>query len=144
MNSNHKVIETETSEAAIQPALILIPDISGFTEYMSNSDLIHCRYIIAELLEVILNSNTLGLSVSELEGDAVLFYKFGKPPTLEKIITVLVDHYGWDDLGFRIRIRCFNSDPSVKSSLKFLRKTPWARAEVEALYIETLERIHPA
>ncbi|MDB4657819.1 VF530 family protein [Verrucomicrobiales bacterium] len=63
--------------------------------------------------------------------------------TLEKILIVLVDHYGWEDLGFRIRIRCFNSDPSVKSSLKFLRKTPWARAEVEALYVETMERVNP-
>lgn len=60
--------------------------------------------------------------------------------TLEKIINKLVDHYGWNDLGFRINIRCFNSDPSVKSSLKFLRKTPWAREKVEKLYIETKER----
>ncbi len=55
--------------------------------------------------------------------------------TLEKIMTWLVDYYGWDELGKRIDIRCFTSDPSVKSSLKFLRKTPWARAKVEALYI---------
>ncbi len=47
----------------------------------------------------------------------------------------LVEHYGWSELGSRIRIRCFNSDPSVKSSLKFLRKTPWARKKVEDLYI---------
>lgn len=80
------LIENENSSAAIQPALILIPDISGFTEYMNNSDNMHCRYIIAELLETILNSNELELLVSELEGDAVLFYKFGKPPSLEEII----------------------------------------------------------
>jgi len=55
--------------------------------------------------------------------------------TLEKIVTSLVEHYGWEGLGERIDIRCFNSDPSVKSSLKFLRKTPWARAKVEELYI---------
>ena len=55
--------------------------------------------------------------------------------TLEKIVTTLVDHYGWEVLGERINIRCFNSDPSIKSSLKFLRKTPWARARVEELYI---------
>ncbi len=55
--------------------------------------------------------------------------------TLEKIVTSLVEHYGWQMLGQRIDIRCFNSDPSVKSSLKFLRKTPWAREKVEALYI---------
>lgn len=55
--------------------------------------------------------------------------------TLEQIVTRLVEYYGWKGLGQRIDIRCFTSDPSVKSSLKFLRKTPWARAKVEALYI---------
>lgn len=57
--------------------------------------------------------------------------------TLERIVTELEEHYGWEELGARINIRCFKSDPSVKSSLKFLRKTPWARAKVEALYLET-------
>ena len=56
---------------------------------------------------------------------------------LEMIIEKLVEHYGWDELGHRINIRCFNSDPSVKSSLKFLRKTAWAREKVENLYIKT-------
>ena len=55
--------------------------------------------------------------------------------TLEQIITKLVSHFGWIELGQRIDIRCFNSEPSVKSSLKFLRKTPWARKKVEDLYI---------
>ena len=55
--------------------------------------------------------------------------------TLEQIVNSLVDHYGWDELGKRIKIRCFNNDPSVKSSLKFLRKTPWARQKVEDFYI---------
>jgi len=57
--------------------------------------------------------------------------------TLEKIVTHLVEHYGWEELGKRIDIRCFNNDPSVKSSLKFLRKTPWARTKVEELFIST-------
>ena len=57
--------------------------------------------------------------------------------TLEQIVNSLVEYYGWDELGKRINIRCFNSDPSVKSSLKFLRKTPWARKKVENLYIAT-------
>lgn len=57
--------------------------------------------------------------------------------TLEAIITELVAHYGWPELGYRIRINCFLSDPSIKSSLKFLRKTPWARKKVEELYLET-------
>ena len=56
---------------------------------------------------------------------------------LEMIINKLVEHYGWDELGYRINIRCFNFEPSVKSSLKFLRKTPWAREKVENLYIKT-------
>ena len=55
--------------------------------------------------------------------------------TLEQIVNSLVEYYGWDKLGKRINIRCFNSDPSVKSSLKFLRKTPWARKKVEGVYI---------
>lgn len=55
--------------------------------------------------------------------------------TLETIVTQLADHYGWDDLGARIQIRCFTHDPSVGSSLKFLRKTPWARKKVEGLYL---------
>ena len=57
--------------------------------------------------------------------------------TLEKILTRLVDHYGWEELGHRIDIRCFNWEPSIKSSLKFLRKTQWARDKVEALYLKT-------
>jgi len=55
--------------------------------------------------------------------------------TLERIVTELVDHFGWADLGTRVRIQCFLSDPSIASSLKFLRKTPWARAKVESLYL---------
>jgi uncharacterized protein (DUF2132 family) len=55
--------------------------------------------------------------------------------TLEQIVKFLVESYGWDELGQRIDIRCFNNDPSVKSSLKFLRKTPWARKQVEDLYL---------
>ncbi len=55
--------------------------------------------------------------------------------TLEKIVTTLADTYGWEGLGQRIPIRCFTHDPSVGSSLKFLRKTPWARDKVESLYL---------
>ena len=57
--------------------------------------------------------------------------------TLESLLTRLVEHYGWDGLARRIDINCFISDPSIKSSLKFLRKTPWAREKVEKLYLET-------
>jgi uncharacterized protein (DUF2132 family) len=57
--------------------------------------------------------------------------------TLEAIVTRLQEHYGWDQLAQRIDINCFRSEPSIKSSLKFLRKTPWARAKVEQLYLAT-------
>ena len=60
--------------------------------------------------------------------------------TLETVVTQLVEHYGWEELGDRIRINCFISDPSVKSSLKFLRKTPWARDKVEALFVDTFSQ----
>ena len=55
--------------------------------------------------------------------------------TLEKIVTELVEFFGWEELGQQINIRCFTSDPSVNSSLKFLRRTPWAREKVESLYL---------
>jgi uncharacterized protein (DUF2132 family) len=57
--------------------------------------------------------------------------------TLETIVVKLVENYGWDELANRIKINCFKNDPSVKSSLKFLRKTPWAREQVEQLYLST-------
>ena len=61
--------------------------------------------------------------------------------TLEVMLNALVAHYGWAGLGERIAVRCFTSDPSVASSLKFLRKTPWARTKVEGLYLFMLRDI---
>ena len=58
--------------------------------------------------------------------------------TLERILNELVSHYGWSAMGQKIDIRCFTSDPSIASSLKFLRRTPWARAKVEAMYRDLL------
>ena len=58
--------------------------------------------------------------------------------TLEAILYHLVDHFGWKELGRRINVNCFNSNPSIKSSLTFLRKTPWARKKVEELYVSIL------
>lgn len=58
--------------------------------------------------------------------------------TLEVIVTELVAYFGWEALGQHIRINCFNSNPSVQSSLKFLRKTPWARKQVEELYVRMI------
>jgi len=61
---------------------------------------------------------------------------------LTDILERLVAEYGWEELGSRINIRCFNYDPSINSSLKFLRKTPWAREKVEQLYIKLVQRKH--
>jgi uncharacterized protein (DUF2132 family) len=58
--------------------------------------------------------------------------------TLEAILQHLVDHFGWKELGLRIKIRCFTDNPSMQSSLKFLRKTPWARKKVESLYLDSV------
>lgn len=59
---------------------------------------------------------------------------------LAEIVETLVDYYGFEELGERIRINCFTSNPSVKSSLKFLRRTPWAREKVENLYLHVIEK----
>lgn len=58
--------------------------------------------------------------------------------TLEMILTYLVERYGWEELGKLIAIKCFTDNPSVKSSLKFLRRTPWARKKVEDLYLKSI------
>ena len=60
--------------------------------------------------------------------------------TLENILHHLVGRYGWEELGEIIRINCFNENPSISSSLKFLRKTPWARKKVEALYLQSIDK----
>lgn len=60
--------------------------------------------------------------------------------TLEMILSRLVEQYDWDELGRRIPIQCFRNDPSIKSSLKFLRRTPWARKKVEELYLTSTKR----
>ncbi len=60
--------------------------------------------------------------------------------TLQSVLEYLYNHYGWELLGYYININCFNNNPSIKSSLAFLRKTPWARKKVEDLYIELIEK----
>lgn len=60
--------------------------------------------------------------------------------TLKVIVTELEEKYGWEELGKRINIKCFTNDPSINSSLKFLRKTPWAREKVEALYLSSIKQ----
>ncbi len=63
--------------------------------------------------------------------------------TLKVLLTKLIDYHGWQELGERINIRCFTHDPSLNSSLKFLRRTPWARKKVENLYLDMLEEDLP-
>ncbi len=63
--------------------------------------------------------------------------------TLERMLTELQAHYGWEMLGRMIKINCFNWQPSISSSLKFLRRTPWARQKVEELYLDTLPDLRP-
>ena len=60
--------------------------------------------------------------------------------TLEAIVTQLSESMGWEEMGYAVPIRCFTHDPSIKSSLKFLRRTPWAREKVEQLYLQQLKR----
>ncbi len=60
--------------------------------------------------------------------------------TLEEIVVYLVSYFGWEELGNKIRINSFRNEPSIKSSLRFLRRTPWAREKVEKLYIETIRK----
>ncbi|MCR9173965.1 MAG: VF530 family protein [bacterium] len=60
--------------------------------------------------------------------------------TLEFILNELVDNLGWEHMGYLVPIRCFNHDPSIKSSLKFLRRTPWARKKVEEMYVERMDQ----
>lgn len=63
--------------------------------------------------------------------------------TLERLLTVLVERHGWEGLAARVDVRCFKFDPSIKSSLQFLRRTPWARAKVEQIFREEIRRSAP-
>lgn len=63
--------------------------------------------------------------------------------TLEDVVTSLHEHYGWEGMAHRVNVNCFKSDPSIKSSLKFLRKTQWAREKVEELYVSTFTKPSP-
>ena len=65
--------------------LLFIPDISGFTKFVNETEIEHSRLIIQELLEILINTNQIGLEISEIEGDAILFYKFGKSPGLKEL-----------------------------------------------------------
>jgi Protein of unknown function (DUF2652) len=65
--------------------LLFIPDISGYTQFINNTEIEHSRFIIQELLELLINSNHINLKISEIEGDAILFYRFGDTPSIEEM-----------------------------------------------------------
>lgn len=73
--------------------LLFIPDISGFTRFVNETEIEHSRHIIQELLEILINANQTGLEISEIEGDAILFYKFGEPPALEELYKQVVEMF---------------------------------------------------
>ena len=85
---------------------------------------------------------------ADAKGDATMVQWRSKDPlhglTLESILTSLVDEYGWEWLAKRVKVRCFMFEPSITSSLKFLRRTPWARTEVEDLYLKSKGLRRPA
>ena len=78
------VLETQNIEG--YPATLFIPDISGFTQFIDQTEIAHSQRIIAELLELLIDANELDLRVSEIEGDAILFYRFGDAPSLEEVV----------------------------------------------------------
>jgi hypothetical protein len=77
--------QTATSTAA-QPALLFMPDISGFTEFVSTNEILHAQSIIQEVLEILIESNQIGLDVGEIEGDAIFFYRLGQPPAMNELL----------------------------------------------------------
>jgi uncharacterized membrane protein len=76
---------TETN-IAVQPALLFMPDISGFTEFVNNTEITHAQSIIQEVLEIIIESNEINLEIGEIEGDAIFFYRMGTPPTMKQLL----------------------------------------------------------
>ena len=101
-SSNH----SQAPATGFGPALIFMPDISGFTSFIHNTELVHSRHIIGELLELLIDEDQLDLSVSEIEGDAVLFYRFGEAPSLEAIARQVRKMY----LAFHRHLKVYERD----------------------------------
>ncbi len=95
------------SETAVQaqPAFLFIPDISGFTEFVNNTEIHHARHIVEELLEIIIDANEIGLEVSEIEGDAILFYRNGQAPTAAALLAQVQNMY----VKFKAHLRKYES-----------------------------------
>jgi hypothetical protein len=98
--------------------LPFIPDIRGFTKFVNDTEIEHSRYIIGELLENIINSNQIGLTISEIEGDAVLFYRFGKTSSLEEIYSQVESMF----CNFQRQLKNYESRRACRcSALRFRR-----------------------
>jgi len=108
-----------------QPSLIFIPDISGFTKFVSETELSHSQHIIRELIEVIIDSNSIGLSVSEIEGDAVLFFRLGEPPSFaelaDQVKQMFINFHKQLKIIERDRVcHCGACSTAINLTLKFL------------------------
>jgi hypothetical protein len=106
-------------------ALIFLPDISGFTQFVTQTEIQHSRHIIAELLETVMRANELGLKVSEVEGDAVLFYRMGEPPSLEELVhqatKMFLDFHAYLKVIERDRVcECGACQSASRLSMKFI------------------------
>lgn len=94
-----------TSASTPGPTLLFIPDISGFTQFVNETEITHSQHIIEELLEVLIDANEIGLTVSEVEGDAILFYREGKAPTAAELLAQVQRMY----VGFHAHLRRYDS-----------------------------------
>ncbi|MGB2957669.1 MAG: DUF2652 domain-containing protein [Bacteroidota bacterium] len=106
-------------------ALIFLPDISGFTKFVTQTDIQHSHHIVAELLEIVMRANSLGFKVSEVEGDAVLFYRVGEPPSLEELVhqarRMFLDFHAYLRVIERDRVcQCGACQSASQLSLKFI------------------------
>lgn len=134
---------TTCNMSANSSALIFIPDISGYTNFVNETEIEHSRHILSELLEVIINSDQLGLTVSEVEGDAVLSYRFGPPPALGDLIgqcrkTFLEFHHHVRRYDSERICRCGACKTAVNLSLKFIVHY----GKVERLKVKHHEKLH--
>jgi hypothetical protein len=106
-------------------ALIFIPDISGYTEFVTQTEIKHSKHIISELLEIIINGNQIGMTVSEIEGDAVLFYRMGKAPTLKELVNqvkkIFIDFHTHLKIIHRDNVcQCGACRSAINLTLKFI------------------------
>lgn len=129
--------------SAKNSALIYIPDISGYTSFVNDTEIDHSRHILTELLEIIINSDQLGLTVSEVEGDAVLSHRMGDPPTIDELIDQCRNTF----INFHNHVRRYDSEricrcgaceTAVKLTLKFVIHY----GEVELLKVKEHENLH--